>query len=178
MTMNTDALISDLALDARPVRRLARPEMRALVWIAVALATAVAVMAIHGINPKAFAAAVSDPRMLAEIAATALTAVTGVLAAFQSTVPGAGRRWFWLPFASVAEWILLTGSGCAADYARIGPAAFNLRLDTGCFVPGAVIGSVLTVVIVLTLKRGAPLVPRMTLLFAGMAVAATVNLGM
>jgi hypothetical protein len=176
--MHTDALVRDLAAAALPVRPLARPEVRALGWVAIAFATAVVVMAIHGINPNAFRAALSDPRMLGEIAATAATAITGAVAAFQSTVPGAGRRWFWLPFASLAAWVVLTGSGCAADYASIGPAALDLRLDTGCFVPGAAIGSLLTLVILLMLKRGAPLMPRLTLIFAGMAVAATVNLGM
>jgi hypothetical protein len=178
MTMNTQALIDDLAAAATPVRPLARPELRALVWLGAALLVTVVIMTIHGIDTAAFGAAISDPRMLGEIAATALTAVGAALAAFRSTVPGASRRWFWVPFAGLAVWVLLTGSGCAADYARIGPAAFDLRLDTACFVPGAAIGAVLTVLVVAMLKRGAPLVPRLTLIFAGMAVAATVNLGL
>src|SRR5260221_9772242 len=138
--MDTEALISEISREARPVKPLARPELRALGWFVLALATAVVVMAIHGINPNAFFAALSDPRMLAEVAATALSAVTAALDPFRPTLPGAGRRWFWQPFAAAAAWVLLTGSGCAADYASLGPAAVDLRPDTDGFVPGALIG--------------------------------------
>ena len=45
-------------------------------------------------------------------------------------------------------------------------------------MPGAIAGAILGVALVVMLRRGAPLIPRLTLLFAGLAVAATVNLGL
>jgi hypothetical protein len=178
MSNNTDALIRELSATARPVRPLLRPELRALTWFLVALATIVVVMAIHGIDANEMGKALTDPRLIGEEIATVFTAVTAAMAAFRSTVPGVRREWFWLPFAGLASWVFLTGSGCASDYATIGPAAFNLRSDAGCLVPGAIAGAIGTIVIVVMLKRGAPLVPRLTLVFAGMAVAATVNFGL
>jgi hypothetical protein len=176
--MNTDALIRDLVATAKPVKPLARPEVRALGWTVFALLAVTAVMAIHGIDPGQVGAVLSDPRALGEAVATLATAISAAIAAFQSTVPGAGRRWFFVPFVSLAAWVLLTGAGCAADYAAMGPSAFGLRLDTDCFLPGAIAAAVLTLVLVVLLKRGAPLVPRWTLVFAGMAVAAAVNFGL
>jgi hypothetical protein len=178
MMTTTDALIRDLAAKATPVRPLARPEVRALVWLGFGVAVVVVVMAIHGIDPQEVQRVLLDPRMLGEEAATIATAVSAAIAAFRSTVPGAGRRWFAVPFVALAAWVLLAGSGCAADYARIGTAALGLRLDTDCFLPAAIAGAVLTVAVIAMLRRGAPLVPRLTLVYAGMAVAATVNLGL
>jgi hypothetical protein len=176
--INTDALIEDLVAAGRPVKRLLRPELRALAWFAFAVVTVVIVMAVHGIDAGELRLAMTDPRLIAEEVATLVTAVSAAVAAFGSTVPGANRRWFLVPFAGLGAWVLLTGAGCAADYARLGPAAFGLRLDTDCFLPGAIAGAILTVMVIAMLRRGAPLVPRLTLVFAGMAVAATVNLGL
>jgi hypothetical protein len=178
MTVNTDALIQDLVATTRPVKRLARPELRALAWLGLALLVVVIVMAIHGIDTAELRSAFTDPRLIGEEIATVATAVSAAIAAFSSIVPGASRRWNWVPFVALVAWVLLTGAGCAADYANMGPAALGLRLDTACFVPGAIAGAILTVVVIAMLKRGAPLVPRLTLVFAGIAVAATVNFGL
>jgi hypothetical protein len=178
MTVNTDALIQDLVAASKPVKRLARPELRALAWFGFALLAVVIVMAIHGIDAAELRRAFSDPRLIGEEIATVATAITAAVAAFSSIVPGASRRWYVVPFVALGAWVLLTGAGCAADYANIGPAAFGISLDTACFVPGAIAGAILTVVVIAMLKRGAPLVPRLTLVFAGMAVAATVNFGL
>src|SRR4051812_16368924 len=177
-TMNTAALIRDLAAEAAPVRPLPRPEWRALGWLLVALAVVVVVMAIHGIDGDQLHRALSDPRLIGEELATLATAVSAAIAAFQSTVPGASRKWFWVPFAALAAWLLLTGAGCAADYAALGPAGLGLRLDTDCFVPGAIAGVLATAVAMVMLRRGAPLAPRWTLVFAGIAIASAVNFGL
>jgi hypothetical protein len=178
MAPNTDSLIQDLAGTIRPVRPLLRPEMRAIAWLVFAVAVVVAVMAVHGIDSAELGKALSDPRLIAEEVATVVTAVSAAIVAFRSTVPGTDRRWSWVPFAGLGAWVLFTGAGCAADYGRLGPAGLSLSLDTNCFVPGAIAGALLTVAVVLMLKRGAPLVPRLTLIYAGMAIAATVNFGL
>ncbi len=176
--MDTDALITNLSKDARPVRPLPSPAVRATVWLGVGLAVVVAMMAIHGIDAEEIHRAVNDPRLIAEEAATLVTAVSAALAAFASTTPGVSRRWFPVPFIALAVWVLLTGGACLADYARIGPPAFDVRLDTDCFLPGAIAGAILSVIIIAMIRRGAPMVPRLTFVFAGIAVAATVNFGL
>jgi hypothetical protein len=176
--MKTEALIADLVTRATPVRPLPRPELRALAWLAGTLVVVVVVMAVHGIDSDQFQRALSDPRLIGEELATLATAVSAAIVAFRSTVPGASRRWFFVPFVALAAWVMLTGAGCAADYAVLGTAALGLRLDTACFVPGAIAGALSAIAAIVMLRRGAPLVPRWTLVFAGMAVAAAVNFGL
>src|SRR5262249_21956969 len=151
---------------------------RAALWLAFAVVVVTIVMAVHGIDASQLQRVLGDPRLLAEIAASFVTAVGAALAAFTTPVPRYPRRWLWVPVAALVAWLLLTGAGCAADYARIGPAAFELRLDTACFVPGIVAGAIGAVALVIMLRRGAPVLPRLTLIFAGLALAATVNLGL
>ena len=120
----------------------------------------------------------ADPRMVVEEVATLVTAITAALAAFQSTVPGASRRWFWVPVATLAVWLAAVGAGCVDDYVRLGMEGLTVRFDGGCMVPAVLIGVVPTVAIVVMLRRGAPLVPRLTLALAGLAVAALANFGL
>ena len=153
--MNTDALIGDLVATAKPVKPLARPEVRALGWTVFALLAVTAVMAIHGIDTGQVRAVVSDPRAMGEVAATLATAISAAIAAFQSTVPGAGRRWFFVPFVDAR------GVG-AADRRRV---RGRLRGDgssprSGCAsTPPAScrarsLAAVLTVVLLLMIRRG------------------------
>jgi hypothetical protein len=176
--VDTDAIIRALSEDARPVRPLAPPAVRALLWFVPALAAVVVVLAIHGIDAAQVGRAFSEPRLLVEELATLVTAVSATIAAFRSTIPGEDRRWFWVPFAGLAAWVAVAGAACVGDYVRIGDAALAIRLDTDCFLPGAIAGSLLTITMLIAIRRGAPMVPRLTLVLAGLAVAATVNLGL
>lgn len=175
--METDALIRQLAGEAMPVRRLAAPWLRALAWFALGLPLVLAVVWMHGADEKAGMAA-ADVRMVIEGIAIVATAVTAAIAAFASATPGASRRWLWLPLVPLAVWIATVGQGCVADYQAMGAAAFALRVDSDCFVPAALGGILPTIAIVLMLRRGAPMMPRATLAFAGVAVAALVNIGL
>jgi hypothetical protein len=178
MTPDTTRLIDRLSGASAPVAPLPSPERRALIWLGLAIVVVAVVMAVHGIDQAAVGRALMDARLAGEIAATLVTAVAATVAAFRTSVPGASPRLLWLPFASLAVWILLTGAGCVDDYARLGPAALGLRVDAACFLPGAIAGAVIGLVLVVMLRRGAPMAPRLSLMFAGLAVAATVNLGL
>jgi hypothetical protein len=178
MTPDTGRLIDQLSGASPPVAPLPSPERRALIWLGLAIVVVGAVMAIHGIDQAAVGRALMDARLAGEIAATLITAVGATVAAFRTTVPGASPRLLWLPFASLAVWIFLTGAGCVSDYARLGPPALGLRVDADCFLPGAIAGTMIGLVLVVMLRRGAPMAPRLSLMFAGLAVAATVNVGL
>ncbi len=175
--MDTDTLIERLSEDAAPVRRLPAPWLRALLWLLPGLAIiAAVVVAVKGLfDPRMVLA---DHRMVIEEAATLVTAVTAALAAFQSTVPGASRRWLWVPLAPLAVWLASVGQGCIDDYIRLGMAGLAVRFDGGCMLPMVLIGFVPTIMIVVMLRRGAPLAPRLTLALAGLAVAALANFGL
>jgi hypothetical protein len=175
--VKTDDLIVRLAAGAEPVRPLARPWLRAILWLALGLPPVLLIVWWHGLEGKAGMAA-ADPRMVVEGVAILATAVSAAIAAFASAVPGVSRRWLWVPLVPLAVWLATVGQGCVDDYRAMGAAAFALRPDTDCLIPTILAGIVPTAAMLIMLRRGAPLVPRQTLMLAGLAVAALVNIGM
>lgn len=175
--MKTDDLIAELSGEAEPVRPLAAPWRRALLWLALSLPPVFLVVWWHGLGGKAGMAA-ADPRLVVEGIAILATAVSAAVCAFASEVPGVSRKWLWLPLAPLAVWLASVGQGCADDYFRLGAAAFTLRADTDCFLPSVLAGIVPVATMVAMVRRGAPVAPRATIALAGLAVAALVNLGM
>lgn len=176
--METDRLIATLAMDVRPVRPLARPWLRALIWLAISAPPVFLVVWWHGMAPKAGMVATADLRMTIEWLAILATAVSAAVAAFASSVPGAGRRWLWVPAVPLLVWLAAVGQGCVEDYQAMGAAAFDLRVDSECFVPTVLAGIVPVVAMLVMLRRGAPVMPRATLALAALAIAAVVNLAM
>lgn len=176
--MQTDDLIHALVEEARPVRPLARPWLRALAWLAVSAPPVFAVVWWHGLGGKAGMAATGDMRMTIEWLAILATAISAAVAAFASSVPGASRRWLWVPIVPLTIWLLAVGQGCIEDYRAIGAAAFALRPDSDCYVATVLAGIIPVAAMLTMLRRGAPLVPRVTLALAGLAVAGVVNLAM
>jgi len=172
--MDTDRLIAELAGRTEPVRRLRPPWIRAAIWLALAIPPLALVIAIHGLDVDLFAA-LADRRFVIEQGATLATALTAAVAALASTVPGANRRWLWLPAVPLTIWLATVGAGCVADWRSLGPAALRIRLDTGCLLPMVLIGIVPAVSMVTMLRHGAPLSPRLTLILAALATAGVVN---
>ncbi len=175
--METQELIARLAAEAGPVRRLRPPWMRALLWLAIALPCVAAVVwsKIVQMDPGQMLA---DPRFVLEQAATLATAVAAALAAFASTVPGFDRRVLLLPLPPLAVWLASVGQGCVQDWLRLGANGLTLRPDWECLPYAAVIGIVPAIALVIMLRRGAPLLPRSTLMLGALSVAALGNFGL
>jgi hypothetical protein len=172
--MDTDRLIAQLAGRAEPVQRLRPPWMRTALWLAFAIPPLVVVMAIHGFDVD-LPTALANRRFVIEQVATLATALTAAVAAFASTVPGSNRKWFRLVLVPLAVWLLTVGAGCVEDWRTLGPAGLQLRLDTACLLPMVLIGLVPAVTMVVMLRHGAPLFPRLTLALGALATAAIVN---
>lgn len=119
-----------------------------------------------------------DPRFVIEQAATFATAITAAVAAFSSTVPGFDRRMLLLPVAPLALWVVSVGHGCVQDWLRFGADGLTIRPDWECLPSATVIGIVPAVAMVVMLRKGAPLCPRLTLALGALAVAAVGNFGM
>lgn len=172
--LDTDLLIDRLAASASPVRPLAPAWRRAVGWLALGLPPLATIVAIHG--PVGGAGALfADTRLLIEQGAALATAVTAAAAAFASTVPGAGRRWLLLPLAPLGLWLLALGKGCLDVWAG---GRLSLAVDTRCLGPMLLIAAVPAVAMVLMIRRGAPLVPRLTFFLGALATAAAVNFGL
>src|SRR5690349_17202800 len=91
-----DALIQALVHDLRPVRRLAAPFLRALLWLGAvaALAAALASFADIGAMVHRLSAA---PDMWLAVAGSVLTAILAAIAAFQTSMPDRRPAWALLP---------------------------------------------------------------------------------
>jgi hypothetical protein len=172
--VNTDDLIRQLADGARPVRRLRSPWLRAGLWLLVSVPYAAAVVWLHPM-PAELWRGMAESRFLIEQAAAAVTAVAAAAAAFASTVPGFNRRLLLLPVAPLTVWLGTVGLGCLADWLRLGSEGLALRPDWDCLRPAILLGIVPLAMIMMMLRRGAPLSPRITVVLAAVAVAALAN---
>lgn len=175
--MDTNQLMHRLAGQSPRVRRLTAPWRRAMLWLAIALPYVAAVIYFHSADghPSAIAA---DPQFVIEQLAALATSVTAAIAAFCSVVPGYDRRILFAPTVPLAIWLLSLGEGCVRDWIRSGADGLELHADWNCLPPAAVIGIVPALAIVIMLRRGAPLYPRMSLALAALAVAALGNFGL
>ncbi len=172
--MNTEELIDTLAREAGPVRPLPTPARRVLGWLFVALGFAAAMVWAIGPRPD-LAERLTEARFLFEQGAALATAAAAAMAALALTLPDAARFWRWLPVIPGAAWLGTLGLGCLRDWAQMGPAGLRLTPDPECFAYIALIGSLPLLVLVLMLRRGAPLRPSWTLALAALAAAAVGN---
>jgi hypothetical protein len=176
--MDTDALIQELANAAAPVRRLPAPWARMLLWLALSvpfLAGVIWLMMPGDINPVA---ALADRRFLLEEAVLLVTALVAALAAFASVVPGYDRRILLVPLVPFAVWLTSLGEGCWRNWVALGADGLALRPDWDCLPPAILIGIVPALAMVMMLRRGAPLLPRISIALGALAVAALANFGL
>jgi hypothetical protein len=174
--VETSGLIRHLAAGAAPVHRLPPPWLRTAMWLAIALPYVCAVVVM---KPEAidFLGKI-DARFALEQAAILATALTAAIAAFASVIPGHHRKIYLLPLVPLAVWLASLGEGCASDWLRFGADGLQVRPDWECAPPAIFIGIIPAVTIVVMLRRGAPLAPRVSVAFAALAVAALGNFGL
>jgi hypothetical protein len=175
--MDTNALIQELANSAAPVQRLPAPWARMLIWLAISvpiLATVIWLL-MPSDNPVA---TIADRRFLIEEAALLVTALTASLAAFGSVVPGYDRRILLIPLLPLAAWLASLGEGCWRNWVALGANGLTLRADWDCLPPAILIGVMPSIAMVVMLRRGAPLLPRISIALGALAVAALANLGL
>lgn len=174
--MRTDDLILQLTADPAPTRRLAAPWRRSALWL---LVSAVYAALVIFIRPDGFTAAgMADWRFIIEQIATLATAVAAAIAAFCSVVPGYDRRWLLLPIAPLVIWLGALGEGCVNDWLSWGHTGLQVHSDWACLPVATTIGIVPAIVILFMLRRGAPLVPHVSLLLGAIAVGAVTNFAM
>jgi hypothetical protein len=175
--VNTADLIRQLADVKAPVQPLRPPWRRMLLWLAVALPYVALVILLHPHTPEV-TISLADARLVVEIVAALATGLTAAWAAFASTVPGADRRIPWLPVVPGALWLATLGAGCVGDWVQRGAAGLALRPDWDCLPPAIIVGSLPLIVILVMLRHGAPLRPRVSVALAALAVAGLGNAAM
>lgn len=173
MTSSTDDLVRGLASNVTRVRPLASPWIRVAVWLGV---SAPCLLLLYVLWPHPSGSVSIDRRFAIEQVAALTTAVTAGVAAFSLIVPGRSRVIALVPLAPLVVWVLTVGWGCAREWSADAPLAAVLP-HWGCFAATVVSGAVPAMLMVVMLRRGAPLAPRLTTLLAALAVAGLANVG-
>lgn len=164
-------LIHRLTADLRPVRRLASPPRRALAWLLVVAALALALAATTDVGRFAQRLAGATDMWLSVVGSVA-TAVLAAVAAFELSLPDRRPSWMLLPLPALAVWVGASGMGClrswvlpATHVAVMGETMDCLRFIVGLSVP-------LSAVLLLMLRRARPLRPVPVAAMGGLAAAA------
>lgn len=177
MIKTTDAFIRRLAQDVKPVRPLPHPWVRTAVWLALSIPSVAVVTFLLWLR-RGLPPIVSDPPFAIEQGAAFATGVAAAAAAFVSVVPGYRRKVLLLPGLPIAAWLGSMGHGCVQDWIQFGSDGLRLRPDWICLPIIALMGAVPAIAMALMLRRGAPLTPRVTMAFGGLAAAGLGNFGL
>ncbi|QDL36415.1 NrsF family protein [Rhodoferax sediminis] len=170
MTSTSD-VIESLVIDAKPVRRLRPPALRALCWLLFAALILVLVAVGHGVRPDLMFK-LRQPAFATGVAAALLTGVLAAMASFVVSIPGRSRRWLLLPAPALAAWISTIGYGCLTDWVSVGPQGMSLGETARCFATLAVTGIPLSLAMLVMLRHVARLSPAPVAMMGSLAVAA------
>jgi hypothetical protein len=176
MTMDTDTLIRELAEGARPVRSLARPWVRATVWLAIAVPSALLVVVVMPGRGDWISRLVM-PRVIGEEVFALATGILAAIAAFASIVPGYNRKVLFLPLVPLALWLGGLGQSSVREWLQLTAQGFSMRSEWVCLPATIMAGAVPAIAMAVMLRRGAPLTPRLSVLLGGLAAAGLGNLG-
>jgi len=175
--MNIDHFIQQLAEQAQPVARLLAPWRRTVLWLAASLLYVSIVVAAYLWAYGGLRASI-EPRLVLELAAILATAVTAAIAAFSSVVPGRDRRFPLLPLIPLSLWLATLGHSCLHDWHVLGIAGLRVRADWDCALPALIVSALPAATMLLMLRRGAPLVPAVSLALGVLATGAIADFGL
>ncbi|MBB1088426.1 DUF1109 family protein [Lysobacter sp. SG-8] len=172
---DTPRLIEQLAARATPVRPLASPGRRTLLWLALAFAVIATLLLLRGgMEPGALA----DPAARLQWGASLLAGVLAAYATFQVSVPGRAASWAWLPVPAVLAWLAGLGWGCLREHARLGDAAWQFHAGSAeCAWAITVVSLPLALVMLLVVRHAGAVRPALTALLAMLGTAALSSAG-
>jgi hypothetical protein len=162
-------LIGELGTDLRPVRRLPRPWVRTVLWLAVVGAVAAFLVATRSLLP-ALGIVGNDPYMLPGAWASLATAVLAAVAAFELSLPDRSDAWALLPVPALLVWVVLNGLGCLATLAVPGTQTTFPQFLV-CLTLLLCISAPLTLAMIVMLRRSRPLRPLRVALLGGLAAS-------
>lgn len=169
--MRTEELIRTLSEDCKPVRPLAHPAWRAVIWFVISLGYVAVIVAVMGLRPD-ISSKLADWKFITEVGAPLLTSMMAAAAAFCAGCPGrpVWERLAPLPF--LALWLGSLGEGCWSDWLVHGAAGLAIRPDLKCFPVILAISIPPSILIFAMTRRGAPIAPIITMGLAALAAAA------
>jgi hypothetical protein len=170
--MRTDKLIESLAAQLQPVRALRAPLLRALAWLVVVGGLGAVIIA-REVGAGIFMHRFATPRVALEDCATALTAITAIIAAFELSVPARSPRWALLPLLPLLVWLGASGIGCLRNGLGVHGAGGISGDSPHCFefIVGASVP--LAVGLFWMLRRARPIAPLPVAALGTLGVAAS-----
>lgn len=129
---DTDKLIEDLATEAKPVKPLATPLLRAGVLLAGLIAVMAAFAMYAGQITDTLAHLASMPFAL-ELGGALLAGVGAIVAAVTLSVPGRSQAWAYLPLPGLALWLAGGGLECYRQVTELGYTPTSLFASRDCF---------------------------------------------
>jgi len=168
----TQDLIRQLVSDARPVRRLRPPLLRAGLWVVLASVLLMIVAVVMGVRPD-LDAKLQDPVFLTEVVSAALTGILAAIAAFHVALPDRSARWVLLPVPTLLLWLSTIGYGCLTNWIGPDPSSLAASISIKCLAT-MFLGSAPLAVVLLFMLRHARFVR--TTATAGVAAIAVAGL--
>ncbi|WP_342235433.1 DUF1109 domain-containing protein [Inquilinus sp. OTU3971] len=172
----TEDLIAQLAADARPVRPLRPPMLRAALWLLIAGLVIAGVVALKGVRHERMQEMAETSYQL-EWAGAMLTGILAAIAAFHVSLPDRSRRWALLPVPGLVFWLASMGYGCLTDWIRFGPDGFVLGTSFRCFMNILMVSIPLWALLVVMLRFAGPVRPTATIVTGMLAASALVSCG-
>lgn len=165
-----ETLIRTLTDRLPPVRRQAKPWLRALLWLSACGALVAAILAVDG-SGLLMRKLSHGPDEVMEFAGAALTAGLAGLAAFTLAVPGRPVAWALLPVPSLLLWLFGSGWGCwRIETELYDPATLHPPLS--CFRFIIMVSIPLSLLLFFMLRQSFSVRPSLTAMLAGLAAAA------
>src|SRR5258707_11918794 len=115
VTNSYDRLIQALGADLTPVRRLAPPGARTLIWLTIVGAIALALATVSDVGAMSRRLMAAPDMWLAAIGSL-VTAVLAAVAAFQLSLPDRKPAWALLPLPAAVFWVAASGIGCLRSW--------------------------------------------------------------
>ena len=169
--INTNDLIEALVADARAVRRLRPPALRAAKWLLLPALIFGLLIVGHGIRAD-FAFRLHQPDFVLGLAASLATGVLAAIASFMLDLPDRPRSWALLPVPTLILWVVSIGHGCLTQWVEIGHDGMHLGETARCFATVLMTSLPLALAMFAMLRNGAPSQAGTATLTGSLAVAA------
>jgi hypothetical protein len=164
------ALIDQLAGELKPVRRLASPWRRVVLWFA-AVAWVVGLFALFTDFERIMHAMMATTDMWLSFVGALGTTVLAAVAALMTSVPGRSARWALAPLPALALWLGASTAGCM----RTAPAPFtrpeSMMHPMLCLYVIVLVAAPLSALLMWQIIRACPLRPGLSASLAGLAGA-------
>ncbi len=167
---DTDSLIAALGREAKPIRRLRTPMLRATTWLAFAVVV-IALLVLHDGLADDLAQSLGQRKFVLDLLGAFGTGLGATIAAFHLSMPGRSWRWAVLPLPGLAVWLFGMGYGCWADWVRLGAESMRFGMAVDCFCFIALTAIPLSAAMLFLLRHAAPIRPVPTAILATLSVA-------